>query len=704
MKKKLYFFIPLLLLLMIVLSACNGDPTDVERQQVYTVFFHDNYQGNYAKVVVEVGETISLPAEPSRVGYEFEGWMLSSDEGATDTFNHLQVIQDNLTVYAKWSRDHSVSLITLKYLNYRTADLVIAINQGSVFSAPENPVYDINEMYAFVNWFTDIECTQVYDFNLPVNNDLTLYAGWIQQKVYIKLDYNYTGSPAALARAVILGDTVGQIEAPIRAQYEFIGWYTERVGGLPIDLDQAIDSAITMYAHWSRNAYMVTFNTNTAILQDGISLTYEVLRNGSIEAEALIIQNAMTLVGRDFAGWYLVKTNPNSEEPLPQEYRVDLSSINDDMILYAGWTLHEYQIDFDYNYEDSPTPPESQFIKYRKYVQSPEVTSREGYLFGGWFTEPAGVNQFTFEDTQVTSDLTLYAKWIEEDEQQEPVIVTYKYDIGAGEVLYSTLEVPYNGTVGNSGPQDPLIEDYIFVSWYRDQAFTTKFSKSLNLTQNITVYGKMLKKYTFEAEAVDLTDKYCQGSSTNSYEEECIMDFSFVRGGDVSNGYFVRELYYYGAFLDFVIEAEEEEKDAVLYLRVSSESYVFFNAKSKEPGGALYNYLSDTDFKIVVNGQWNGAEPLTWLEYGGIYLPMANTAEPEDVAQNKTPFETILVISGLTLKKGTNLITLFVSNNYNHGGTFHAEAPIIDCIYLYSSVNLTMQDYEFYLKDGVKRG
>jgi hypothetical protein len=214
----------------------------------------------------------------------------------------------------------------------------------------------------------------------------------------------------------------------------------------------------------------------------------------------------------------------------------------------------------------------------------------------------------------------------------------------------------------------------------------------------------MLKKYTFEAEAVDFTDKYGQGSSTNSYEEELIMDFSFIRGGNVSNGYFVRELYYYGAFLDFVIEAEEEEKDAVLYLRVSSESYIFFNAKAKEPGGVIYNYLSDTDFKIVVNGQWNGPEPLTWLEYGGIYLPMANTAEPEDVAQNKTPFETILIISGLTLKKGTNLITLFVSNNYNHGGTFHAEAPIIDCIYLYSSVKLTMQDYQFYLKDGVKRG
>jgi uncharacterized repeat protein (TIGR02543 family) len=707
MKKRLYFLIPLLSLMLLcigVLGACDGGPTEAERLQVYTVFFHDNYRGVYEKMVVEAGKTIALPAEPSRTGYEFEGWMLSGEEDATDAFDHLQPINNNLTVFAKWNKDNTVSLVTLKFYNYRTADEIVAIEKGSVFAAPETPIFGDNDIYAFVNWYTDKECTQVYDFNLEVNNDLILYAGWIQEKAYLKLDYNFTDSPAPVINAVSFGDTVSQIEAPTRDQYEFVGWYTERVGGLLFDFDTPIDSDVTLYAHWSRNAYMVTFNTNQALLEAGINLSYEVLKNASIETEAVTIENAMSLVGHDFAGWYLIITNPDSEEPLPQEYLVDLTNINDDMILYAAWTLHEYQIDFDYNYVEAPAQPESQTVKYTKLIQNPSVLGREGYLFGGWFTEPGCINQFTFDDTPVSADLTLYAKWILEDVQQEDITVIYLYDLGNGGVQHASLEVEYNGTVGNNAPQDPEIEDYIFVGWFRESTFTTRFSTTMNLTQDMTVYGKMLKKYTFEAEAVDLTDKTGQGTSTNSFEEQLLMDSTFVSGGDVSNGYFIRELYYYGAFINFVIEAEADETDAVLYIRASSESYEFFGAKPKEAGGEIYNYISDTDFKIIVNGNWDGEVPLTWLDYGGIYLPMANIEEREDLAQNKTPFENIFIISGLTLHQGRNVITLFVSNNNNHGGTFHAEAPIIDCIYLYSSCNLTMFDYKFYLRDGVNRG
>lgn len=704
MRKKLYLLIPILFLCLGVLNGCDDGSTEVDRLNVHTVFFHDNYQGNYTKLIVESGEAISLPAEPSRVGYIFEGWMLSAEEDTTEVFDHTQTIHDDITVYAKWSRDNTVSLITLKFMNYRTNDAIFAIQKGSVFSAPEIPVYDDNEMFAFVNWFIDIECTQIYDFSLEVNNDLILYVGWVQQKAYIKLDYNFIASPVPLVKTVNLGETVSQIETPTRDQYEFIGWYTERVGGLPFNFDLPVDSEVIVYAHWSRNAYMVTFKTNQAVLETGINLTYEVLKNTSIETVAETIENSMSFIGHDFAGWYLIKTNPNSEEPLPQEYLVDLTNINDDMILYAAWTLHEYQIDFDYNYVNAPTEPESQIIKYMKYVQDPIVLDREGFLFGGWFTEPECINQFTFDDTPVTEDMILYAKWIENNTQLEDITIRYVYNLGAGEVLHATIDIAYNSTVGNKAPQIPVIEDYIFGGWYRDNTYTTKFSNSMNLTQDITVYAKMLKKYTFEAEAVDLTDKYGQGSSTNSYEAALIMDSTFVSGGDVSNGYFLRELYYYGAYIDFVIEAEADVTDAVLYIRASSESYVFFGAKPKEEGGVMYNYLSDTDFKIIVNGEWDGEEPLTWLEYGGIYLPMANINEPEDLAQNKTPFENIFIIDGLTLHEGTNIITLLVSNNNNHGGTFHAEAPIIDCIYIYSSVELTMQDYEFYLLDGVKRG
>ncbi|NLK17255.1 MAG: InlB B-repeat-containing protein [Clostridiales bacterium] len=298
--------------------------------------------------------------------------------------------------------------------------------------------------------------------------------------------------------------------------------------------------------------------------------------------------------------------------------------------------------------------------------------------------------------------MTLYAKWIEDSETHDNVTVRYFYNIGDGDVLYATVSVEFNGTVGSNAPADPEVNDYYFAGWFRDKAFTIKFSNNMNLTEDIDVYGNMLKKYTFEAEAVDFTGKTGQGTSTNSFEEQMIMDHTFVSGGDVSNGYFVRELYYNGAFLDFEIYAEDAISDAVLYLRVSSESYEFFT--TKVVNGVVYNYLSDEEFKIVVNGEWDGDIPLTWIEYDGLYMPMANLVDSADLSQNKTPFENCFITDKLSLNQGRNVISLYVGNNNNHGGTFHAEAPIIDCIYIYSSTELTMTDYKFYERPNVIRG
>ena len=88
-----------------------------------------------------------------------------------------------------------------------------------------------------------------------------------------------------------------------------------------------------------------------------IEFDYLVAKNTSIETEAETIEDALTYVGHDFAGWYMIKTNPNSEDPLPQEHLADLSSINDDLTVYAGWTLSEYEINLITTLKIRPNSP-----------------------------------------------------------------------------------------------------------------------------------------------------------------------------------------------------------------------------------------------------------------------------------------------------------------------------------------------------------
>ena len=49
------------------------------------------------------------------------------------------------------------------------------IDKGSKTAKPDDPKRD---GYNFSGWYTDEACTSAYDFNLPVNSTIVLYAGW----------------------------------------------------------------------------------------------------------------------------------------------------------------------------------------------------------------------------------------------------------------------------------------------------------------------------------------------------------------------------------------------------------------------------------------------------------------------------------------------------------------------------------------------
>lgn len=63
---------------------------------------------------------------------------------------------------------------------------------GTPAQEPENPVKPAGkasysrENYAFAGWFSDEELTKPYNFELPVYNDITLYAKWIPDFVLVK--------------------------------------------------------------------------------------------------------------------------------------------------------------------------------------------------------------------------------------------------------------------------------------------------------------------------------------------------------------------------------------------------------------------------------------------------------------------------------------------------------------------------------------
>jgi uncharacterized repeat protein (TIGR02543 family) len=87
-----------------------------------------------------------------------------------------------------------------------------------------------------------------------------------------------------------------------------------------------------------------------------------------------------------------------------------------DLVLYAQWK-NKWVVTFN---ADGGTPaPGQQHIADGGKVTQPSTMNKSGYTFGGWYRESGFATAWNFDTDTVTSDITLYAKWIKRH------IVTY---------------------------------------------------------------------------------------------------------------------------------------------------------------------------------------------------------------------------------------------------------------------------------------
>jgi uncharacterized repeat protein (TIGR02543 family) len=76
---------------------------------------------------------------------------------------------------------------------------------------------------------------------------------------------------------------------------------------------------------------------------------------------------------------------------------------------------------------------EAQSITHGNHATAPENPKREGYEFGGWFTDNGTfANEWNFKTNIVTQDTTFYAKWEENSLQDYPVEISFTEYLLAG--------------------------------------------------------------------------------------------------------------------------------------------------------------------------------------------------------------------------------------------------------------------------------
>ena len=118
-----------------------------------------------------VANALTEPTAPTATGYDFGGWY--GDAACTEAFDFTAALDDNVTVYAKWTALENTIIFDLD-------DRGSAISNQTVYSG--NTVTEPNVQFdgtdGIEGWYTDAGRTLKYDFTTVVDHSFTLYAKW----------------------------------------------------------------------------------------------------------------------------------------------------------------------------------------------------------------------------------------------------------------------------------------------------------------------------------------------------------------------------------------------------------------------------------------------------------------------------------------------------------------------------------------------
>lgn len=380
---------------------------------------------------------VDLSEKPTRYGYSCEGWV---DEKGNDVQDSdIFLTNGPVVLYAKWKPQE----ITLKFdYNFPggiTQDTSTHPNISStkaIYGQPydtalpaRNPspvTSDEKVTYTFDGWYTTKEDKNAdssgngavtgkkVQSSLPVeleysNNSATLFARWkYKVSFYANLNPEATSqSPiSGVSLDAVAGSRYGQLPGQPggNPSKHFQGWYTEPIGGTEIkDTAIADGETVKLYAHWGdTRVCAITLDGNGFTLPEGYP-TFERIEYGQNYSKLLDNISDPVREGYTFLGWYL-----NAEGTGSAVTRNSI--VNGDHTLYAKWRINTFKVTLNLNYGSSSSVKTVDYgTELSKVLTEPE---RTGYAFEGWFTDQKCENPVA-PDTKVTSDVTLYAKWIE---------------------------------------------------------------------------------------------------------------------------------------------------------------------------------------------------------------------------------------------------------------------------------------------------
>ncbi|MHC5228611.1 InlB B-repeat-containing protein [Enterococcus sp. LJL99] len=434
-----------------------------------------------------------------RSGYSFIGWNTEKDGSGvaySDQANVLNLtknVDGIITLYAQWVAN-SDNPIVFDANGGRT-------KQATIIGATDATI-DLSEVvgatrdgYTFEGWYTTKDGTDKMPASVTMPaGGTTYYAHWRANEYIVRYDANQ--GEGTINDQVFNYDVAQDLiqNSYTRIGYSFIGWNTEKDGSGTSYTDQAnvmnltkiSGGLVTLYAQWSANKYVVSYDANKGEgMMDNQLFTYDVPQNLS--------ENSYTRLGYGFAGWN-TKRDGTGDSYTDKESVINLLNDSDSKrTLYAQWKAYNYVVKYDINslqrgFRTEGIMPDQEFV----YDVEQHLTKNQykipGYTFTGWNTDILGSGK-SYVDEELVKNLsnnenevvTLYAQW-EADETE------IRFDANGGITTQESIKGVTDATIDLSGVGKATRDGYTFEGWYTTKEGTEKMPTSVTMPAGGTTY------------------------------------------------------------------------------------------------------------------------------------------------------------------------------------------------------------------------
>ena len=594
------------------------------------------------------GTEVTLPAI-KKDGCTFGGWFANVNLTGDEVTKISSSEYGDKTFYAKWNpityditlHENGGTIITGNVANY-------TFGVGAVLPAFSNMERD---GHMFAGWYDNADCEgeAVSVISVVAFGNKEFWAKWEENGYFVTL---HTNGGTINSGNVVLYKYGKRTELPsnvTKTGYDFAGWYdNSSFIGSPFTEITATDLGDKQFwARWKEQVYPISFHTNGGTINNVVveSYTYTV---------GVVLPADVTQRGYLFRGWFdnaqcqgnpvtLVSTTEFGE----REFWADWSVIDYDITLnYNGGTIGDDDVPATYRIGSEITLP---------------VPVREGYTFGGWYTNSAYVGEAVqaISSTEI-GDKEFWAKW-----NVNSYTVTLETN---GGTINSGNVTNYTYGYGIPLPSDVTKTGYTFDGWFADKDCTTarvtRISESK--TGNLTYYAN----WTVNSYIVTLETSGGVINSGNveryTYGKGATLPTNVTRDGYTFVGWYTNSSYL-GSAVQSISSTEIGEKAFYANWLVNSYSITFEPNGGTINNGNVKNYIYGTTVILPSDVTKTGFTFDGWYdnaEFEGERVAMISSLE----LGNKAFYANWLVNTyNITLVTNEGIINSGNVENYTYG-------------------------------------